>query len=272
MLSASEVSMSLHLFGCVCGQFHSPAEDLGMTGDRVSVPVPFYVVEHRDGVALFDCGLPEAMRDPQDRYLMALRQQGLDVTFEPEDTVASHLQRLDIDPVRVRYVVLSHLHFDHAGGLHQVPNATLVVQRREWDAGFDADLAARYFLRKRYFDLGHPVKLIDGTYDVFGDGSVTCVPSFGHTPGHQSLRVRSAQGDHILVSDACYHGEVVESRRFPSFSDHAAMNRSLDTLLAMRDAETVLIFGHDPDQWGDMPVLPGARDSLDHRRVSPRSS
>jgi len=46
----------MRLFGCVCGQFHSPAEGLGMAGGgRVEVPAPFYVIEHADGVALFDC-------------------------------------------------------------------------------------------------------------------------------------------------------------------------------------------------------------------------
>jgi N-acyl homoserine lactone hydrolase len=250
----------MRLFGCVCGQFHSPAKDLGMAGDeRVTAPVPFYVIEHPDGVALFDCGLHAAVGDADDPYRQALQSQGLDVTFAPEDTVASHLHRLDIDPGRVRYIVLSHLHFDHAGGLHQVPNATLVVQKAEWAAGFDAQVAAHYFLPRRYFDLGHEVRLVDGEHDLFGDGTVTCVPSPGHTPGHQSLRVRSAQGDHILVSDACYNSQVVERRDFPAFSDHAAMNRSLDRLLAMREPETVMVFGHDPGQWGPDALLPSTR-------------
>jgi glyoxylase-like metal-dependent hydrolase (beta-lactamase superfamily II) len=249
----------MRLFGCVCGQFHSPAEGMGMTGGRVSVPVPFYVIEHPEGVTLFDCGLHAAVGDAEDPYRTALQSQGLDVTFAAEDTVASHLERLDIDPARVRYVVLSHLHFDHAGGLHQVPNATLVVQQREWAAGFDADMAARYFLAKRFFNLGHQVQLVDGEHDLFGDGAVVCVPSYGHTPGHQSLRVKSAQGDHILVSDACYNGQVAESRSFPTYSDQAAMNRSLDTLLALREPDTVMVFGHDPDQWGDKALLPSAR-------------
>jgi glyoxylase-like metal-dependent hydrolase (beta-lactamase superfamily II) len=247
------------LFGCVCGQFHSPAEGLGMIGGRVQVPVPFYVIEHPEGVTLFDCGLHAALEDPQDRYRQALQSQDLDVTFDAQDTVTSHLQRLDIDPDRVRYVVLSHLHFDHAGGLHQVPNATLVVQRAEWAAGFDDELAARYFLAKRFFDLGHQVRLIDGEHDLFGDGCVTCTPSPGHTPGHQSLRVRSAEGDHILVADACYNSQVVESRNFPDFSDHTAMNRSLDALLALRGPGTVMIFGHDPAQWGEQALLPSLR-------------
>jgi N-acyl homoserine lactone hydrolase len=249
----------MRLFGCVCGQFHSPAEGLGMTGGRVAVPVPFYVIEHPDGVALFDCGLPASMGDPRDPFRQALQTQDLDVTFGPEETVTRHLERLDIDPARIRYVVLSHLHFDHTGGLHQVPNATVIVQRQEWAAGIDDDVAARYFLRRSFFNLGHSVRQVDGEHDLFGDGSVTCIPSPGHTPGHQSLRVRNGQGDHILVGDACYNSQVVESRNFPVFSDHPAMNRSLDNLLALREPETVMIFGHDPAQWGAAAVLPSLR-------------
>jgi N-acyl homoserine lactone hydrolase len=251
----------MRLFGCVCGQFHSSAAGMGMAGGeaRVAVPVPFYVIEHPEGVTLFDCGLPTSLADPQDRLLGALRSQNLDVTFGPDETVASHLERLDIDPARVSRVVVSHLHFDHVGGLHQIPNATVVVQRAEWEAGFDEDLSARYFLRKKLFDLGHEVQLIEGEHDLFGDGSVVCIPSPGHTPGHQSVRIRSAAGDHILVGDACYNAEAAETRQFPDFSDHAAMNRSLDGLLARRDPGTVMVFGHDPAQWGAQPVLPNAR-------------
>lgn len=251
--------MTLRLFGCVCGLFHGPASGLGMDGDRASVPVPFYVLEHPDGVALFDAGLPAGMVDPQDSYLQALHTQDIDITLEPQNTVTRCLERLDIDPARVRQVVVSHLHFDHAGGLKELPNATIVVQRREWEAGFEPELSQRYGLRKRYFDLGHPVTLVDGEHDLFGDGSAVCLPSYGHTPGHQSLRVRSAEGDHILVGDACYHCGVVESRRFPDFSDHAAMNRALDALLAVRGPDTVMVYGHDPAQWGETPVLPISR-------------
>jgi glyoxylase-like metal-dependent hydrolase (beta-lactamase superfamily II) len=249
----------MRLFGCVCGQFHSPAEGLGMRGGRVVAPVPFYVIEHPDGVALFDCGLHADVGDADDPYRQALQAQDLDVTFGAEDTVTRHLERLDIDPAKVRYVVLSHLHFDHAGGLHQVPNATLVVQRREWEAGFDADMSARYFMPKRFFDMGHRVELVDGDHDLFGDGSVVCTPSYGHTPGHQSVRIRNDQGDHILVADACYNGQVVESRNFPAFADHATMNASLDRLLAWRDPGTIMVWGHDPTQWDHAPVLPSTR-------------
>ena len=143
---------------------------MGMRGGdrRIEAPVPFYVLDHPDGVALFDCGLHTDLADPNDGYRQALQSQGEDVTFAPDQTVTAHLERLDIDPARVRWVVLSHLHFDHSGGLHQIPNATLVVQRREWEAGFDREVARSYFLPRRYFDLGHKVQLVDGEHDLFG--------------------------------------------------------------------------------------------------------
>ena len=251
--------MTVRLFGCICGQFHSPGDGLGMASERVAVPIPFYVVEHPQGVALFDCGLHADLVSEDDPYRQRLRGQDLDSSVEPHELVGASLERLDIEPAKVRYVVLSHLHFDHAGGLHQLPNATVVVQAREWAAGADAEMRQRYALPKRFFDLGHDVELVDGERDLFGDGAVTLHPSFGHTPGHQSMRVRSAAGDHILVGDACYHGGVVETRAFPAHADHAAMGRSLDALLALRGPDTVMVFGHDPSQWGEHPVLPSTR-------------
>jgi glyoxylase-like metal-dependent hydrolase (beta-lactamase superfamily II) len=251
--------MGLHLFGCVCGHIHSKGALMGMAEEHVSVPVPFYVIEHEKGVVLFDCGMPAAMRDPNETYLTALRSAGMDVEIGAGETVTGRLHGLDIDPARVRFVVLSHLHFDHCGGLAELPNAKIVVQAREWAAGADRDLAARHYLRRNYFDLGHERLEIEGEHDLFGDATLTCLPSPGHTPGHQSLRVRGQQGEFILVADACYNREVVQARTFPPGADAAACNRSLDALLALRGPDAVMIWGHDPAQWGARPILPGAR-------------
>jgi glyoxylase-like metal-dependent hydrolase (beta-lactamase superfamily II) len=132
------------------------------------------------------------------------------------------------------------------GGLSELPNATIVVQAREWPAGRDDDPSARYFLPRRFFDLGHSVLQIDGEHDLFGDGSVTIPPSFGHTPGRQSMHVRGDDGDHILVADACYNCETARTRRFPAHSNIPAMNRSLDALIARCGPETLMTYGHDP--------------------------
>jgi glyoxylase-like metal-dependent hydrolase (beta-lactamase superfamily II) len=183
----------------------------------------------------------------------------LDVSLSPEETVTRSLERLDIDPTTVRFAVLSHLHFDHTGGLAELPNATVVVQAREWNAGHDDKLSARYGLPQRFFDHGHKVHLIDGEHDLFGDGSVQILPSFGHTPGHQSMHVRAESGDYILTADACYNCRSAQTREFPEYSDAPAMNKSLDALLARRGAATVMIYGHDADQWGEQSILSSRR-------------
>lgn len=251
--------MGLKLYGCVCGHLDSAGVAMGVAAPRVMAPMPFYVIDHPRGLTLFDCGLHEGMLQADDHYRGVLARQDMHVVIGPDETPVARMQALDFDPAAVKWVVLSHLHFDHAGGLHRFPNATVVVQRREWEAGFDEQMAARYGLPRDYFDLGHPVTLVDGEHDLFGDGAVTLIPSYGHTPGHQSLRVRGEGSDHLLIGDACYFCDVVESRSFPAFANKRAMNASLDALLALREPGTVMVFGHDPGQWGETPVLPVRR-------------
>ena len=132
---------------------------MGLASDAaIAIPVPFYVVDHPDGVDVLDCGLHRGMVEEGDRYRAALASQGLVARLSPFQTITGRLFALDIDPVRVRYAVLSHLHFDHAGDLSDLPNAEVVVQARERAAGFDDKEAARYFLPRAYFDLGHVVR------------------------------------------------------------------------------------------------------------------
>src|SRR6185295_13469531 len=128
-----------------------------------------------------------------------------------------------------------------------VPNARVVVQRREWQAGRDPDLStANHFDRKNY-DTGHDVLEIDGEHDLFGDGTVVCVPTYGHTPGHQSLRVRLDAGDVVLTSDACYLRRTLDTLHLPPIvHDRDAMTASLHRLRALRDGGARLIYGHDP--------------------------
>ena len=54
------------------------------------------------------------------------------------------------------------------------------------------------------FDVYRFVQKINGEHDLFGDGRIVTIPTFGHTPGHQSLKVRLDSGDIILTADACY--------------------------------------------------------------------
>src|SRR6516162_7303452 len=180
--SGAAMTVKLYAFTCgtVTGEFGRLME--GGEGD-ITLPVPVFLIEHPKGQALFDTGLhPDCQHDPAGR--LGSRLAGLfRIGFKPGEEVSARLEAIDRDPAHIDLVINSHFHFDHVGGNGLIPNATMLVQRREWDAGMDPDTAARHGYNPRDFDLGHKLRLLDGEHDVFGDGAVVCLPTHGHTPG-----------------------------------------------------------------------------------------
>jgi glyoxylase-like metal-dependent hydrolase (beta-lactamase superfamily II) len=223
---------------------------------RLRVPVPCYLIDHPRGRVLFDSGLhPDAGRDPAAR--LGLAASVFAVEFAAGEDVAARLEALELDPGGVRFLVNSHLHFDHTGGNATIPNAQVVVQRREWDAGRDPDQVRANYYDPRDYETGQDVLAVDGEHDLFGDGRVVCLPTHGHTPGHQSLRVRLDGGEVILSGDACYLRRTLEELHLPSIAhDREAMLESLHRLRRLRAAGARIFYGHDPEFWAGVPQAP----------------
>ena len=152
------------------------------------------------------------------------------------------------------------MHFDHCGGTALIPNARIVVQRAEWDSAHHPKLIEHEVYNPADFDLGHDVLKIDGNHDVFGDGSVTCIPTPGHTAGHQSLRVNLASGPVVLTGDCVYWEEVLEGMLLPPFGfDHDLQLASMGELKRLRDDDGCrLLYGHDAAQWASLGNSPSA--------------
>jgi N-acyl homoserine lactone hydrolase len=236
--------------------------DLGLffagEAGEVRIPVPAFLVDHPKGKVLFDSGMhPEAGRDPGRRLLPVVARL-FGVELAAGEDIAARLGAIGVDPAGIDLLVSSHLHFDHTGGNATIPNARLVVQREEWQAGHDADLSARNGFDPRDYDCGHDVLEVSGEHDVFGDGRVVCIPTPGHTPGHQSLRVRPDSGTEIvLTGDACYMRRTLESMHLPAVvHDPAAMRASLERLRALEQAGARIFYGHDPEFWQTVPQAP----------------
>ena len=250
--------MTVKLCALTCGHLTGRLKDLieGEDGP-VRLPIPSYLIEHPKGRALFDTGMhPQCQSEPAARVGERLTRI-FSWHYAPGEEISARLEAIDRDPARIDYVINSHLHFDHAGGNALIPNASLVIQRAEWDAVRDEERAARYGFDRRDTDCGHPVIAPDGEYDVFGDGSVVCLPTPGHTPGHQSLRLRLDGGDVVLTGDACYFCRTLRERRLPRFvHDREQMHASLDRLAALEAGGARIFFGHDPDFWATVPQGP----------------
>jgi glyoxylase-like metal-dependent hydrolase (beta-lactamase superfamily II) len=251
--------MSVKLYAFTCGTITGEF-DLFMEGGEgdITLPVPVYLIEHPKGRALFDTGLhPDLQHDPGGRLGQRLAQL-FKIGFRPGEEVSGRLEAIGRDPGKIDLMINSHFHFDHVGGNALIPNATMLVQRREWESGMDDTAATRGF-DPRDYDLGHKLRLVDGEHDVFGDGSVVCVPTHGHTPGHQSLKVRLDSGDVVLAADACYFCQTLRERRLPrNVADREGMRASLDRLAALERGGARIFFGHDPEFWRGIPQAPSA--------------
>ena len=230
-------------------------------GTRVTVPVICFLLAHPSGHVLVDTGVHrQAISDPVGR--LGERRAGLfRLRSTPTDEVVSQLALLGLAPEDIRYVVNSHFHFDHCGGNEFFPRATFLVQRPEMEAArqFQAGATLRYSPSPIDFD--HPLdyRLVDGEHDVFGDAQIVLLPTYGHTPGHQSVRVRSGKGtDLVLTADACYTRENMDRDVLPNVLwDPEEMSRSLARLRQLRDRMgATVIYGHDAAQWRELSRAP----------------
>jgi glyoxylase-like metal-dependent hydrolase (beta-lactamase superfamily II) len=216
---------------------------------QIRFPVPAYLIETADERILVDTGLhPAATKDPVAHYGSA----ALGI-FELEQE-ASVAERVDLSTITK--VVLTHLHFDHAGGLALLPpSVPIVVQRREWAAGADRAAIERNFMQPAdYAGIGDRVVLVDGDHDLLGDGSVELLLTPGHTPGHQSVRIGERL---VLGADVSHFASGLDDHRFPVFADDAtAQATSANRLRTLRDAGAVVLPGHDPNVLtpGPLPV------------------
>jgi N-acyl homoserine lactone hydrolase len=252
--------VSLNVYAFTCGHLTGELGHLMQGGEgRIRLPIPAYLIEHPNGTALFDTGMhPDCQHDPAAR--LGPRLAGLfEFDYRPDEEIGARLEAIDRDPAKIDLIINSHFHFDHVGGNALIPNATMLVQRHEWDAGMEPDSAAKRGFNPRDFDLGHKLRLLDGEHDVFGDGSVLCLPTYGHTPGHQSLKLRMPGGDIVLAADSCYFCRTLRERRLPRFAyDHEAMLVALDRLEALEKGGARIFFGHDPEFWQTVPQAPQA--------------
>lgn len=249
--------MTVRLHAFECGHLEIPHAFLleGATG-KITVPIPSYLIVHPKGRVLFDTGLNLATQTDPESYITSVGMRFNKFYFEPGEEISARLESVEVAPDRVDLIVNSHLHYDHAGGNALLPNADILIQEPEWNhacARPDEDVA----YRKIDFQTGQKVRTIKGEHDLFGDGSVVAFPTHGHTPGHQSLRVRAGGNEFILCGDACYLRHALDNDHLPGIlHDREAALRAFALLRKYEAAGARILFGHDPEFWKTIPQAP----------------
>ncbi|MBE7248430.1 MAG: N-acyl homoserine lactonase family protein [Actinomycetospora chiangmaiensis] len=190
------------------------------------------------------------------------------------------LRDLGVDPAAIRDVIVTHLHYDHAGNLAGFPNATFHLQ--------DAEMAyatGRCMCHARLrgaFSVEDVCAMVRRVYEgrvAFVDGSgeiapgVTVHPVPGHTRGLQCVRVETARGPVVLASDAAhFYANLTQQNPFPIVVDIAAMMESWRTLARLAGDPERIVPGHDPLVMARYPRHPAAGVEAVLLHLPPRAS
>lgn len=244
---------------------------------RWTEPLPIYawVIEHPEGVILIDTG--ESAKAASPGYFPSWHPFLKNAIFQvkPEQEVGFQLQSIGIHPNDVRWVILTHLHTDHAGGLHHFPGSEILVVRRAFELASGFAAQARGFLPHHWPSWFTP-KLIDLTPNSFGvfprsfkltkTGDVVIVLTSGHTDTHISVVLQDSDFSYFFAGDASYSEQLMLDRKI----DGIALNgqeatRTLASIQKFaRSTACIYLPTHDPDAGNRLATkMIVAADSVD---------
>jgi N-acyl homoserine lactone hydrolase len=218
-------------------------------GTKAYNPYFMYVITHPQGTVLFDTGVHPQMRtDPVARLGPAA--SAFEVQITPQDTIEARLESIGMAPRDIELTVVSHLHFDHAGGLERLTHAPVLIQREELRFARTPPVYQRLIYVPADFDHELDWHELDGDHDVFGDGRVLAISTPGHSRGHQSLLVHLDSGQTvILLADATYLLSKMRERALPAVLwSPDAMVASWERIEQLeREHDALLLATHDLD-------------------------
>jgi N-acyl homoserine lactone hydrolase len=232
-----------------------------MTDRQWTEPLPIYawLIEHPEGLIVVDTGETALVAEPgyfprwHPYFKLAVREQ-----VRPEDEIGPKLEALGFPPRDVRWVVLTHLHTDHAGGLAHFPASEILVCRAELEnaSGFMGQV--RGFLPHRWpewfspraFDLrDEPLGPFPRTLPVTEAGDVTIVGTHGHSKGHVSVVVEEGERALFLAGDTSYtQGLMLEGAIDGVAPDERAARETVHRIRDYASERPVVYLpSHDPE-------------------------
>jgi N-acyl homoserine lactone hydrolase len=239
-----------------------------LTSRRWTPPraINVFVIEHARGLILFDTGQDRASVTDSGYFPGGFTGHVYDrlAKFDigERETLTEQLGTLGYAPGDVTTAILSHLHQDHIGGLPVLSGADVVVSAAEWGELSRPGPEVRGFLRNHILLPGlrwrqvtlerakdRSLAPFTESLDVMGDGSLTLLPTPGHTAGSMSLLVRRKdQPSLLMVGDLAYGADILRSGRVPGVGKRRELAQSSSKVLALAEREPGLIVlpAHDP--------------------------
>jgi N-acyl homoserine lactone hydrolase len=265
---ATKAGVAEKLFRLDCGRSLANDESVWTPGENVGRSIEFsstcWLMRRGSEWLLWDAGVPEsAHNDPRGWSTLPKL-----IVYRLDRTLTDQLGEIGLNPRDITRVAISHTHGDHIGNVAMFANATILMQRAEYSwinspNGPNDNVNQLMALARQLLGIPKNLQLIDGAADVFGDGSVTLVPTPGHTPGHQSLLVHLKNSGFVLLSGDVVHSEENFERNIvPSLNtnkqDSLASMEKIRQLIATYKA--TLFINHYKKQEDKLKLLPAFYD------------
>ncbi|HEX9385483.1 MAG TPA: N-acyl homoserine lactonase family protein [Anaerolineales bacterium] len=238
------------------------------------LPIFAFVIEHSEGLIVVDTGETSRVAEPgYFPWWHPYYRFGLQEWVQPEEEIGPQMRAIGLDPKDVRWVLLTHLHTDHAGGLAHFPKAEHLVSRSEYTyakgtgglfRGYPSNRWPRWFNPTLINMQPEPISSFPVSYPVTRAGDVRFVPTPGHTVGHLSVVVTTSEMTYFLAGDASYTQALMLSEKIDGVSpDRATARQTLERVHAFcRATPTAYLPSHDLD----------TPDRLANRKVAIASS
>ncbi len=201
-------------------------------GEKIWIPINAWLIKHPDGDVLVDSGgYAEDMKN---------------YWHEPSENVATledALAEYGEKPEDIKHLILTHLHFDHALNARLLKNATVYVQKTEYDFQSKPHPMMSGLYNTQFIE-GMPIKLIDGEAEIVPGVRVFPVP--GHTPGAQAIEVDTAKGKAIITGFCCTK-EVFPPEGGVTPGIHVDAMSAFDSVNKVRARADIIIPQHDPE-------------------------
>lgn len=251
---------------------HKPqrrSTDNFLNGDSHDVPMPldYYVWLIRNDRYAFvvDTGFGQRAADEREAIILTPPAEGLKLAGIKTDEVDN--------------VIITHLHYDHAGGMDAFPGATFHVQDSEMN--FATGRCMCHAPLRHAFDVEDICRMVRNVFDgrvAFHDGDSQLVPGItlhkigGHTAGMMAVRVWTERGWVVLASDSThFYANIRERRPFSIVHNLADMMDGYRILESLADTPDHIVPGHDPLVMEIYPSAGGALDKIAVRLDQPPS-